>query len=119
MNERKCDVCGCVDDNEGLCRCPITESSEMNNRISVVDSLFSWEEWDEIETGVFNFTCITMKTGIIQYPEDDVARFEFIEGKTFSHAVVNLQKCHITFYDTSDDEVGHKYNISLNIGDKQ
>lgn len=85
--------------------------------------LFEWESWDTVDTGVFDYYAVSLKVGVgqrvvayaggvpVHAPEHPV-------GKTFSHAVLNIAESTITLYDTNDDEVGHKYGICLNIGEK-
>jgi hypothetical protein len=115
---------------------------------TIESRLFSWQDWDEIETGVFNYTDVVLKIAVGKHPtsttnepcwkcegEGTIGEFkcptecdkgqvvvpapEFYAGHTFSHATVDYQQSRITFYDRPDDEVGHCYELTLNVGAKR
>lgn len=72
-------------------------------------SLFDWEDWDIIEDGVYNFAGVMLKVDVGDYPA----------GHTFSHAVFDMQKSTVTFYDNPDSEEGHTYELIVSIGKKK
>lgn len=79
--------------------------------------LFTWEKWDVIEEGVYVYSPVTLKVDIGVHEFSRVMP-AFTAGKKFAHATVDYQKSIITFYDTDDAEVGHKYALHLAIGGK-
>ena len=117
--------------------------------IETIESrIFSWEGVDENDIGVFTYTEITLKVGVGKHPtklatepcwkcegEGTIGEFrcptecdkghvvvpapEFPAGHTFSHATVDYQRSRIMFYDRPDDEVGHCYELTLNVGAKR
>jgi hypothetical protein len=77
----------------------------------IESQLFTWEEWDTIDEGVYDFSYVTLT--------DCMSRLHCWEvGKEFSHAVVDFQTSSVTFYDTPEDEKGHSFELCLSVGRK-
>jgi hypothetical protein len=80
----------------------------MNDKVALEQQLFSWEEWDCVDEGVYVFNGITLR--------EDIGEWE--RGHQFSHAIVNYTDSTVCFRTTEDDEVGHTYHLFLSVGPK-
>lgn len=74
--------------------------------------LFSWEEWDSVDEGVYVYTGITLN--------QDIGNGSLVweKGHKFSHATVNYRNSTVCFYTVEHDEVGHTYPLVLGVGER-
>lgn len=81
---------------------------DFNDRSTLECQLFNWEEWDEIETGVMNFSGVTLKVAVGHFPA----------GEFLSHATLDTTHSVVILYESPEDEVGHTYALKITVGEK-
>lgn len=85
-----------------------------SERKTIESQLFTWEEWDAVDEGVYDFSGVALVLPIFPFGSDNNEAIEV--GHKFSHAVVDFQHSSVTFYDEPEDEVGLSFELWLSVG---
>lgn len=84
------------------------------DRCSLENQIFSWEDCEGMEPEVYDFIGVVLKVDI----GPDHFKNPMYKGRRFAHAVFNPIHSYVIFYDTNDDETGHKYALNVSVGAK-
>lgn len=80
--------------------------------MTIEQQLFSWDEWDTYDEGVYVFTMPTLKVALLK-EQGEWGSDSFLPGQVFDHAVVDFQRSYVEFFEGPRDEVGYRYALTL------